>query len=98
MRNWLRTHTLDTIRLRVVARRPEGTDADVEDLERSWRRLWDLDCGHVDECDDYLERNGAVNDATERVSVRQEGAVFRRLIRQGPDNPPRGLEAPVTRR
>jgi hypothetical protein len=90
MRNWLRT--LDTVRLRVVARRAAGTDADVARLERSWRRLWDLDCGHTDECDEYLERNGAVNDAIERVSVRQEGAVFRRLIRQGPDDPdnPRG--------
>jgi hypothetical protein len=81
IRDLFRKYTVDLVISpgRIVARRPAGTDADVDHLHTTWQRLWDLDCGHDHECDDYLERNQAVNDAIERVSVRQEGQAFRRL-------------------
>jgi hypothetical protein len=80
-------HAFDRVRLRFVPRRPDGTDADVEHLATVWRRLWDLDCGHDHECGEYLDRNAAVCDARQRVSVRQEGRVYRRLHREGPTDP-----------
>jgi hypothetical protein len=69
----------------IERRRPDGTAAEVEDLRVKWQRLHDLGpggpaaCGHNDECEHYLERNAAVNEARERVSQRQEGQVFRGL-------------------
>lgn len=74
----LRRRTFDTVRCKFVPSRPAGSTQDVIELTSAWQRLWDLDCGH-DECDEYLERNQAVHDAQARVSVRQEGQVFRSL-------------------
>jgi hypothetical protein len=78
-------------------RRPDGTPADVDDLHTKWQHLLDLGpggpdaCGHDYECDEYLERNAAVNAAAERVSQRQEHHVFRRLTVHHDTGPLDGL-------
>jgi hypothetical protein len=62
--------------------RPKGSPVEVADLEAKWQRLWDLDCGHDEECDEFLERNRAVDDASQRVSAFQEARVFHRLAHE----------------
>lgn len=97
-------YAFNRVHCRIEPRRPDGSEADVEDLRDKWQRLSDLGpggpdaCGHTYECDDYHERNTAVNDAIERVSQRQEAKVFRSLTAYSIPGPLDGLFERLRRR